>query len=108
METHRSILLDRLVDVERLPGLRISRPRLCFLSSDRLVVPQRTLEGHVGQYEQQAPPPQPFEPAGLSQGQWRASPRLSSELRLVGFNLTATLSVCFSALLKFMTSYRTR
>ncbi|XP_059751598.1 zinc finger protein 236 isoform X6 [Balaenoptera ricei] len=35
---------------------------------DRLVVQQRTLEGHVGQYEQQAPPPQPFEPAGLSQG----------------------------------------
>ncbi|XP_066871362.1 zinc finger protein 236 isoform X1 [Kogia breviceps] len=35
---------------------------------DRLVVPQRTLEGHVGQYEEQAPPPQPFEPAGLSQG----------------------------------------
>lgn len=74
METHRSILLDRLIDVKQLPCLRIFRPRLCFLSSDRLVVPQHTLEGHVGQYEEQAPPPQPFEPAGLSQGQWWALP----------------------------------
>ncbi|XP_057554904.1 zinc finger protein 236 isoform X2 [Hippopotamus amphibius kiboko] len=35
---------------------------------DRFGAPQHTLQGHVDQFEEQAPPPQSFEPAGLSQG----------------------------------------
>ncbi|XP_066871370.1 zinc finger protein 236 isoform X11 [Kogia breviceps] len=50
-----------------VPDIPLQEPIL-ITDVDRLVVPQRTLEGHVGQYEEQAPPPQPFEPAGLSQG----------------------------------------
>uniref|UniRef100_A0A8D1JYZ5 Zinc finger protein 236 n=1 Tax=Sus scrofa TaxID=9823 RepID=A0A8D1JYZ5_PIG len=35
---------------------------------DRFVAPQHTLQGPVDQFEEQAPPQQCFEPAGLSQG----------------------------------------
>uniref|UniRef100_A0A452RKD9 Zinc finger protein 236 n=1 Tax=Ursus americanus TaxID=9643 RepID=A0A452RKD9_URSAM len=35
---------------------------------DRFVAPPPALQGHMDQFEQQAPPQQSFEPAGLSQG----------------------------------------
>ncbi|XP_023503770.1 zinc finger protein 236 isoform X3 [Equus przewalskii] len=35
---------------------------------DRFVAPPHTLPGHMDQFEEHAPPQQPFEPAGLSQG----------------------------------------
>ncbi|XP_036740058.2 zinc finger protein 236 isoform X1 [Manis pentadactyla] len=35
---------------------------------ERFVAPQHALQGHMDHFEEQAPPPQPFEPAGLPQG----------------------------------------
>lgn len=45
-------------------------PSFAFSSAERFVAPQHALQGHMDHFEEQAPPPQPFEPAGLPQGQW--------------------------------------
>lgn len=67
MKTHVSILLDTLVDVSVFEMYELA-VRLYFIS-DRFVAPPPALQGPMDQFEQQAPPQQSFEPAGLSQGQ---------------------------------------
>ncbi|XP_048074478.1 zinc finger protein 236 isoform X4 [Ursus arctos] len=50
-----------------VPDIPLQEPIL-ITDVDRFVAPPPALQGHMDQFEQQAPPQQSFEPAGLSQG----------------------------------------